>query len=166
MRFISLFYDFARDGSYLRPIDRVALDQQRWKGIMGSSGFSMKTLLDFGRRQTSPPRRIPRQAKRASGKLTNRITGYPSEEDPATNRSQSSTAELNRSHPGMFDFHLPGKELPVSIFGNFLVTFDCKCEGELFSDILVIGHECRVHQGITTHNHSIYLEALRNEWKR
>jgi len=164
MRFISLFYDFARDGSYLASIDRAALDQQRWKGTMGSSRFSMKTLLDFGRRDSSPQRRIPSQAKRASGKLTNRIT--PSVEDPATNRSQSSAAELNPSHRGMFDFHLPGKELPVSIFGNFLITFDCKCEGELFSDILVIGHECRVHQGITTHNHSIYLEALRHEWKR
>jgi len=133
---------------------------------MGSSGFSMRTLLDFGRRDSSPQRRIPRQAKRASGKLTNRMTGNPSVEDPATSRSQSSAAELNPSHPGMFNFNLPGKELPVSIFGNFLVTFDCKCEGELFSDILVIGHECPIHQGITTHNHSIYLEALRHEWKR
>ena len=133
---------------------------------MGSARFSMKTLLDFGRRDSSPPRRIARQAKRASGKLTNRITGYPSAEDLPTSRSQSSAAESNPSHRGMFDLRLPGKELPVSIFGNFLVRFDCKCEGELFSDILVIGHECPVHQGITTHNHSIYLEALRHEWKR
>jgi hypothetical protein len=66
----------------------------------------------------------------------------------------------------MFNFNLPTKELPISIFGNFQIAFDCHCEGELFSDILVIVNECPVHRGVTTRNHSVYLEALKNEWKR
>jgi hypothetical protein len=52
------------------------------------------------------------------------------------------------------------------MFGNVQVTFECRCRGELFSDILVIGYECPIHQGKTTHDHAIYLEALRHEWKR
>ena len=132
---------------------------------MGSSKFST-TSHEFGRRGISPrQRRIARQAKRASGKLTSHIPDYASVEDPVTNLSRSSAAELKRPHPGMFDFNIPANEMPISVFGNFLVTFACKCEGELFSDILLIGHECPVHRGITTHNHSIYLEALKNEWK-
>jgi hypothetical protein len=129
---------------------------------MVSSKFSMRTLLEFGRGDASSPKRIAPLAKRTSRKTSGKG-------DQLTSRSPSSAAELNPPpllRPTMFNFNLPAKELPISMFGNVQVTFDCNCRGELFSDILVIGHECPVHQGITTHNHSIYLEALRHEWKR
>jgi hypothetical protein len=129
---------------------------------MASSKFSMKTLLELGRGDASSPRRVGRLQKSASRKPSGK-------EDQVTTRSPSSSIELNQSptrSPGMFNFNLPANELPTSMFGNVQVTFDCKCRGELFSDILVIGHECLTHQGKTTHNHAIYLEALRHEWKR
>ncbi len=51
---------------------------------MASSKFSMKALLDFGRGDMSGPRQIARHTKRGSGRLTNQITGHPSEEDLQT----------------------------------------------------------------------------------
>jgi hypothetical protein len=128
---------------------------------MVSPKFSMRSLLEFGGSDASSPRRTGRLAKPASRK--------PSGKDDLTTRSPSSSAELNQSptrRPNMFNFNLPVKELPISMFGNVQIAFDCRCRGELFSDILVIGHECLIHQGTTTHNHAIYLEALRHEWKR
>ena len=65
----------------------------------------------------------------------------------------------------MFNFNLPTKELPITTDGIFLLTFNCDCEGELFSDILLISYECPDHNGMTTHDHSVFLEALKNEWK-